>query len=109
MKHDFSGFLVDNNLPFARAPSVIGPCGELLTLDMLPVPGARWTPRRKAEIVAAVRGGMLAIEEACSIYNISVEEFDAWDRAIGRSGLRGLCVAELQAGRAGRAVRRINR
>ena len=80
-----------------RPESVIGPLGELLTLDMLPRPDARWTPRRKAEVVAAVHGGMLPIEEACAKYNITVEEFDLWDRAIGRAGLHALRVTRIQS------------
>lgn len=80
-----------------RPHSVIGPLGELLTRDMLPKANARWTPRRKAEVVAAVHGGMLAIEEACALYNITVEEFDLWDRAMGRAGLHALRVTRIQS------------
>lgn len=79
-----------------RPQSVIGPLGELLTREMLPKPDARWTPRRKAEVVAAVHGGMLHIDEACALYNIAVEEFDLWDRAIGRAGLPALRVTRIQ-------------
>ena len=36
-------------------------------LATLPPPGTkRWVIRRKAEVVAAVRGGLLSLEEACS-------------------------------------------
>lgn len=80
-----------------RPDSVIGPLGELLTREMLPKPSARWTPRRKAEVVAAVHGGMLLIAEACAMYNITIEEFDLWDRAIGRAGLHGLRVTRIQS------------
>jgi hypothetical protein len=31
----------------------------------LPSPGQRWTVRRKAALIEAVRGGWLAIDEAC--------------------------------------------
>lgn len=49
-----------------RPAAVIGPMGELLTLDTLPPVGlVRWTPRRKAEVVAAVRAGLLTIAETC--------------------------------------------
>lgn len=81
----------------ARPESVIGPLGELLTREMLPRPNARWTPRRKAEVVAAVHGGMLPIQEACAMYNITIEEFDLWDRAIGRAGLHALRVTRIQS------------
>ena len=45
---------------------VIGPCGAPLSITDLPQPGTcRWVIRRKAEIVAAVRGGLLSLEDAC--------------------------------------------
>jgi len=34
--------------------------------------------RRKAEVVAAVRGGLLSLEEACSRYTLTVDEFLSW-------------------------------
>ena len=49
------------------------------TLDQvpdLPSPGQRWTVRRKAAVIEAVRGGWMPIEDACELYNI-----------FGRSGL----------------------
>src|ERR1700741_3075749 len=43
-----------------RPAKVIGPLGEPLTLDTLPPPETtRWVVRRKAEVVAAVNGGLL--------------------------------------------------
>jgi hypothetical protein len=62
-----------------------------LTLDSLPSPQTvRWVIRRKAEVVAAVRGGILSLEEACNRYTLSADEFLAWDRALSRHGLPGL-------------------
>ena len=47
-----------------RPAQVIGPLGEPLTIDDLPKPNTqRWVVRRKAEVVAAVNGGMLTIDE----------------------------------------------
>ena len=44
-----------------RPAQVIGPLGEPLTLDSLPSPATtRWVVRRKAEVVAAVSGGLLS-------------------------------------------------
>ena len=52
-----------------RVKYVIGPDGSPLTIADLPAPGTkRWVIRRKAEVVAAVRGGLLSLEEACSRY-----------------------------------------
>ena len=48
-----------------RSASVIGPLGEPLTLEDLPPQNTqRWVPRRKAEVVAAVNGGLLTVDEA---------------------------------------------
>ena len=52
-------------------------------------PPSHWVIRRKAEVVAAVRGGLLSLEEACSRYTLTVEEFLAWQysRRISRNCL----------------------
>jgi hypothetical protein len=63
---------------------VLGPLPEL------PSPSERWTVRRKAAVIEAVRGGWMPIEEACRVYNISVDEFLAWERDIDRNGVPGL-------------------
>jgi hypothetical protein len=76
---------------------VIGPVGQMLTLDCLPPPDSnRWTPHRKAEVVAAVRGGLLTFEEACARYSLGMEELIGWQRAVNRSGIPGLRVTRLQ-------------
>lgn len=69
---------------------VAGPDGSILTLASLPPPDARWTARRKAELVAAIGGGLLTREDACSRYGISLEEFTEWKRKYRKLGLRGL-------------------
>lgn len=80
-----------------RPVQVIGPLGEALTLESLPSsPTTRWVARRKAEVVAAVNGGLLGIDEACARYQISPEEFATWGRAVDRSGLQGLRVTRTQ-------------
>ncbi len=72
-----------------RPARVIGPLGEPLTLDSLPPPDTtRWVVRRKAEVVAAVNGGLLTVDEVCERYGLSVEEFAGWQRAIDRSRSR---------------------
>ena len=58
-----------------RVTYVIGPDGSPLTIADLPPPGTkRWVIRRKAEVVAAVRGGLLSLEEACTRYTLTVED-----------------------------------
>jgi hypothetical protein len=56
----------------------------------LPNPKQRWTVRRKAAVVEAVRGGCVSIEEVCAVYNLSIDEFLAWERDIDRNGIPGL-------------------
>ena len=80
-----------------RPAKVIGPLGESLTLDSLPPPETtRWVVRRKAEVVAAVNGGLLSVDEVCARYSLTVEEFAGWQRAIDRSGMPGLRVTRIQ-------------
>ena len=67
------------------------------TLDDLPPPSTtRWVARRKAEVVIAVRGGLLTLEDACRRYTLSVEEFLSWQRAVERHGMAGLRATRLQ-------------
>jgi hypothetical protein len=80
-----------------RVSYVIGPDGSPLTLADLPPPGTRrWVIRRKAEVVAAVRGGLLSLDDACKRYTLTVEEFLAWQRAIERFGMPGLRATRVQ-------------
>ena len=80
-----------------KPAQVIGPLGEPLTLESLPPPQTtRWVVRRKAEVVAAVNGGLLTIEEVCDRYSLTLEEFASWQRAVERSGMPGLRVTKIQ-------------
>jgi len=63
----------------------------------LPPPGTkRWVARRKAAVVAAVRSGAIAFEEACRRYELSEEEFLSWERGIESHGVPGLRSTRLQ-------------
>src|SRR6202049_3323839 len=63
----------------------------------LPSPDTkRWVARRKAVVVDAVRSGAISLEEACRRYELSVEEFLAWRRALEAHGVAGLRVTRLQ-------------
>ena len=80
-----------------RPAQVIGPLGEPLTIDSLPPAGTtRWVIRRKAEVVAAVNGGLVSIDNVCERYGLSLEEFASWQRAVDRSGMPGLRVTRVQ-------------
>jgi len=66
----------------------------------LPPPNTkRWVIRRKAAVVAAVRTGKITLEEACRRYQISEEEFIAWQRAFEADGLSGLRATRVQRDR----------
>jgi hypothetical protein len=56
----------------------------------LPTLTERWTTRRKAAVIEAVRKGWVAIDEACRLYDLSVDEFLAWERDLDRHGVPGL-------------------
>jgi hypothetical protein len=76
---------------------VCGPDGSPLTLNSLPRPSTtRWVIRRKAEVVAAVRGGLLSLEQACTRYLITVDEFLSWQGSVDRHGLPGLRITHMQ-------------
>ena len=80
-----------------KPAQVVGPLGEPLTIADLPPPNTRrWVGRRKAEVVSAVNGGLLTIDEACARYDLTLEEFAGWQRAVDRSGMPGLRVTRLQ-------------
>ena len=80
-----------------RVSYVIGPDGSPLTIADLPAPETkRWVVRRKAEVVAAVNGGLLTIDEVLERYNLTLEEFASWQRAVDRSGMQGLRVTRIQ-------------
>ena len=91
----FEGSMIENQT--IRPAQVIGPLGEPLTIADLPAAGTtRWVVRRKAEVVAAVNGGLLTVDEVCDRYSLSLEEFASWQRAVDRSGMPGLRVTRIQ-------------
>ena len=48
------------------------------------------------DTMAAVRGGLLSLEEACERYKLTVDEFLSWQRSIDRHGLPGLRATRIQ-------------
>ncbi|MDR3424780.1 MAG: DUF1153 domain-containing protein [Alphaproteobacteria bacterium] len=66
-------------------------------LDRLPPPDTlRWVVRRKAQVVAAVRSGLLSFTEACERYRLSEEEFHSWINLLDHHGVRGLRATRMQ-------------
>ena len=84
--------------PLRPSPKYVrGPNGSPLNINDLPPPGTtRWVIRRKAEIVVAVRGGLLPLEEACARYLLTVDEFLSWQHSVDRHGLPGPRVTRAQ-------------
>lgn len=81
----------------AKTLSVQGPDGRPMTREDLPPPGiSRWVTRRKAEVVAAVRGGLLSTNEACERYALSEEELNCWSKLYDQHGTKGLRATRLQ-------------
>ena len=71
--------------------TLVGPLGEPFTLESLPpVAPGRWVVRRKAEVVTAVEGGLLTMEDACRRYGLSREEFLSWQHRYSQQGMSGL-------------------
>src|SRR5690242_2244508 len=83
--------LSEKHMQISSDPDVNDDLPDLYNpMPELPSPRQRWTVRRKAAVVEGVRGGWMPIEEACRLYNISVDEFLAWERDIDRNGVPGL-------------------
>jgi len=74
-------------------------CASLTAVDLPPPDTKRWVARRKAAVVSAVRCGAIGLEEACRRYQLSVEEFLAWERGIEPHGVAGLRITRLQIDR----------
>jgi len=76
-----------------RLPRSGGP----MSLDDLPPPNTkRWVIRRKAEVVAGVRSGLISLEDACRRYSLSMDEFLSWQRLLEDHGVRGLRATRVQ-------------
>lgn len=74
----------------------MGPLGPLSLEDLPSSSTTYWVSRRKAEVLAAIDGGLLTTEDACARYRLSLDELAAWRRAVDRAGIAGLRVTRLQ-------------
>jgi len=85
------------NLATSQMKYVVGPDGSPLSIhDLPPSNTRRWVIRRKAQVVAAVRGGLLSLDEACQRYTLTVEEFLSWQASIDQHGIAGLRTTRIQ-------------
>ena len=87
---DFSLPTANSGVDGANRVDAFGPMPRLPRLRQ------RWTVRRKAAVIEAIRSGWLRIEDACRLYRLSVDEFLAWERDIDRFGMHGLRSTRLQ-------------
>ena len=79
----------------------MGRPGSMMSLgDLPPMDTQRWVTRRKKKVVDAVRSGVITLEEACTRYKLSAEEFMSWERLIDRHGVPGLRATRIQHYRA---------
>ena len=69
-------------LNVGRPARVIGADGRPLTLADLPARDVRWSKKRKAQVVAAVRGNLISFDEAVRRYGLSPDEFIGWESEV---------------------------
>ena len=69
---------------------------ERLLAGLPPAETKRWSSRRKAAVVVAIRAGVLGRQEACDRYLLSPEELAGWETALDQNGIPGLRVTRLQ-------------
>ena len=73
--------------------TIIDPYGDPLSIDTLPPTDIiRWVPRRKAQVVCAIREGLISRNDACDRYGISDAELLSWERLLESHGPRALRV-----------------
>ena len=76
---------------------VRGADGSALSLSDLPAVGSqRWITRHKANVVSAVRGGLISLEDVFLRYGVTTEEFLVWSSAFDRFGIKGLRSTQFQ-------------
>ncbi|MEJ6715219.1 MAG: DUF1153 domain-containing protein [Rhodobacterales bacterium] len=58
--------------------------------DLPPPSTKRWVASRKAAVVRAVDAGLMDVEEVCSVYGLSEEEFSSWQGKVHTYGEKAL-------------------
>ena len=101
--HQAAGFVVRSAFMFSSIlipPLLDQDLSRIAVLTLKDLPPAntdRWVIRRKAEVVAAVRGGLISLEDALAKYRLTAEEFLAWQKAIDKWGMQGLRTTRIQS------------
>ena len=89
--------------PLPQPPSL------LPDIVLPPAETKRWSPARKAAVVAATRSGVVSRADALTRYGLSDEELTAWEQALDENGIPGLRTTRLQSYRSIRAAARSTR
>lgn len=94
LKAPLQAMPLDEKIQHPKATSlspVLDPLGLPMSIhDLPPSNTKRWVIRRKAKVVAGVRGGLITLEDACTRYNLSLDEFLSWQRLLNEHGIDGL-------------------
>ena len=91
---EFAGYIRGLRVGFWDSPEAAKTKVAALAL-LPPSDTTRWTPRRKAEIVAAVRSGLISLDEACRRYNLTSDELAFWQHLFENHGVAALRVTRL--------------
>ena len=76
---------------YTDTASVVGPNGKTVSLSSLPESNTtRWVTSRKAQLISAINGGLLTVEEASARYRLTLDELAEWRASFERHGSRGL-------------------
>ena len=102
--HEFYGEIVEVSaiVGVGRRPDVTMSWGRTaqighFRIDLVGVNGGAAAYRAELDaFVAAVRGGLLSLEEACQRYTLTVDEFLSWQMSIDQHGLAGLRTTRIQ-------------
>jgi hypothetical protein len=79
-----------------RSSGRIAPKQRETNLELPSSQTKRWSSRRKAAVIVAIRTGILSRLKARQRYMLSDEELTAWEEAFDRRGIPGLRSASLR-------------
>lgn len=74
--------------------------GTVLSIGDLPTGrNVRWTIRNKANLLLAIDGGVIGLDDAIARYVLSIEEIEGWRRDVASHGVEGLKATTLKSRR----------